>query len=326
MGLIEAISNIPIVGDVIGGAAGLLMEKHNDRRQYFQQKRLQGLQMRGQKEMTEFNNQQALKMWEDTNYSAQVEQLRKAGLNTGLMYKSAGTGGTSQVTPGSVTGGQAPGMAGEAMMAAQFGLQTQMAKAQIENVKADTKLKETEATKKGGADTENVQAETDRIKQETTNAAINAAILTLQKEYQQIQNSTATKTQESIIKELAAAADKAVYEAITAGAQAKIDNATIREQIKQIRQTTTEQQLRIATQKANIQITEAQIQKIANDINMARQANMRQWDQMSQQDRDRATRQLTEQNQNQGLGEIIRTIFTLGMIETGTPAAIGFQY
>lgn len=42
-----------------------------------------------------FANEQALQMWKDTNASAQVKELDKAGLSRGLMYGGGGAGGST---------------------------------------------------------------------------------------------------------------------------------------------------------------------------------------------------------------------------------------
>ena len=44
-------------------------------------------QVKYAKELTDYNYAKQLQMWKDTNYSAQTEQMRKAGLNIGLMYQ-----------------------------------------------------------------------------------------------------------------------------------------------------------------------------------------------------------------------------------------------
>ena len=62
-------------------------------------------------------------MWEDTNYAAQVEQLKKAGLSVGLMYGKGGAGGAT--TGAGATGVSAPtaptgmGLQGGSQLAAQ---------------------------------------------------------------------------------------------------------------------------------------------------------------------------------------------------------------
>ena len=100
----------------IGAGFGLLLQKGQDRRQIKQQEKLQALEIAGQKQLTDYNQEKALEMWEKTGYGAQKEQMKGAGLNPGLMYGMSGGGGqTAQVAPGNVSGGNASGQSGEAM-------------------------------------------------------------------------------------------------------------------------------------------------------------------------------------------------------------------
>jgi len=130
-------------GGIVGAGLGLALQGANDRRQLKQQGKLQALEIEGQKQMGIFNRQQQMQLWNDTNYSAQMEQLKKAGLNPGLMYgMGGGSGGTTQANTGNVTGGQAPQGGGEIMGMA-------MMQAQIRNINADTQQKEATTNKTG---------------------------------------------------------------------------------------------------------------------------------------------------------------------------------
>jgi hypothetical protein len=123
----------------IGAGLGLIMQKSNDKRQIRQQRELQGIEIAGQKQMTDYNQQKALEMWEKTGYGAQKNQMKAAGLNPGLMYGMGGGGGqTAGVTPGNVSGGNASGNSGEAMGMAMMAAQMGLLKAQKENIEADT--------------------------------------------------------------------------------------------------------------------------------------------------------------------------------------------
>ena len=66
---------------------------------------------RRQKELMDYQQKHQLEMWEKTNYPAQVQQMKKAGLNPALMYGQAGTGGQLGGTApsgGDGTGGTNP--------------------------------------------------------------------------------------------------------------------------------------------------------------------------------------------------------------------------
>ena len=68
-------------GNALGGVLGMTMAGMNANANYHDQKKLMNLQLRNQKELNEYNQQLAMKYWEDTNYEAQREQMEKAGLN-----------------------------------------------------------------------------------------------------------------------------------------------------------------------------------------------------------------------------------------------------
>jgi len=145
----------------IGAGMGLLLQKSNDRRQIRQQQKLQDMEITGQKQMADYNQKKQMEMWENTGYGAQKEQMKKAGLNPGLMYGMGGGGGqTVDIAPGQVTGGHASGNSGEAMgmgmMAAQMGL----LKAQKENIEADTANKTADVPVKGATE-KNLKADTE---------------------------------------------------------------------------------------------------------------------------------------------------------------------
>lgn len=141
-------------GQVIGTGMGLALEKHNDKRQLKQQEKLQNLQIKGSKEMTDYQKQKELQMWKDTNYNAQVAEMKKAGLSPGLIYGMSGGGGiTTGGGVATVSGGEAPRGGGETIAGAAMGLQLAQAQAQIELAKSQANLNNVEATKRGGVDT-----------------------------------------------------------------------------------------------------------------------------------------------------------------------------
>lgn len=159
------------VGSGIGAIMGLALGQVNDRRQVRQEERLGRQEMNFSKEMAEFNYQQQMRMWRDTNYSAQMEQLKKAGLNPGLLYGHAGQGGsTGAAQAASPRAGAAPRGGGEGMAMALAGQQSALLAAQTENVKADTAKKNVEATKMGGVDTEEARTRIASLNQGIENA------------------------------------------------------------------------------------------------------------------------------------------------------------
>lgn len=137
-----------------GGILGGIMGGLDDNRQYNQAEKLQALQIKGQKEMAEYNRNIAMKMWDDTNVGAQVKHMNDAGLSVGLMYKGTGQGGTTQSNAGAVQGQSADGRRTTGAEAMQMGLNTAMQQAQINLAESQANKNNVEATKIGGVDTD----------------------------------------------------------------------------------------------------------------------------------------------------------------------------
>lgn len=153
--------------NAVGAGMGLILQGINDRRQLRQQEKLQNLQIKGQQQMVDYNYAKELQMWKDTNYRAQMAELKAAGLNPALMYKQGGPGGITGSPVGNVTGGQAPAGGMEIMNMMMTKAQLELMKAQTDKTKAEagaipTTIAKTEAETKSitqGIENQKVQAE-----------------------------------------------------------------------------------------------------------------------------------------------------------------------
>lgn len=240
-----AMMGASMAGNAIGTAGGLAIDKLKQKWQIKQAKKLQDMQIQGSKEMAEYNQGLALKMWQDTNAPAQRKQLEKAGLNVGLMY-GGGSGGSGATTvPGGNVSGQGAYVGEQAGMGMQLGQQMALQAAQIKLLNAQAEKTEIEAQKTAGVDTENVQ---------------------LQNEYKKIENEVkaATKYDEIItIMENAAITAQEAY-------RKPIENAILAEtadaQIQTIRSEAVLKAVEIKQKEAGINLTEAQTQEVAAKI------------------------------------------------------------
>ena len=142
-------------------------------------------------------------LWQRTGAVGQMEQLKKAGLNPGLMYGMGGAGGATTGSPGgpTVQAGEAP--KGEPIKAMDImnSMQLSMMQAQKENIEADTKNKLADAENKPLTG-ENIQASTKSILQGINNAKAQEKLTGLQSEMQNIQNDIAGRSQEAQITQI----------------------------------------------------------------------------------------------------------------------------
>lgn len=227
-------------GALVGGGMGLmsgLAEGDPAENQIRQQQRLNELQIRGNKELANYSQNLQKDMWNFTNYENQIKHLKAAGLNPALMYAKGGVGGqTGSANAGQVAGAHASSEAEREAIGIQRNaqnLQTAMNITQMQNIKADTKVKEAEAEKISGVDTENVIASTNQIIELTENTkAAREGIQTDNaiKELKRIVDSNTVNDNIEIVKQTAAQlqllTQKLKQEVPKAGeiAQATLDN------------------------------------------------------------------------------------------------------
>lgn len=264
------------------GAIGIGMQRlganYDRRKQVQQQQALMEVQMRGEKEMMDYQNQQQLDFWNKTSYGAQLANMKKAGLSPGLMYGGGpGAGGTTGGGVPSLGGGSAQyndtagkGMNnGMAMMnAAQLGL----IDAQTKNVQADTANKQGDTLNKPkiGA---NLDASTANLIANTGNAKADTALKNAQQRILQIQGNVAEESQDDAIQRIHSETIKAIQEAHMAMNDAGISDATIEAKITQLKGAAvgvllTNELTAAQTGKAQTgqAVDRAQISKMAQDV------------------------------------------------------------
>lgn len=244
----------PIIGQLggtaLGAGMGLILQKGQDKRQIKQQQKLQDMQIAGQKQMGIFNREQQMQLWNDTNYAAQVAQMKKAGLSPGLIYGHSGQGGTTAAQPGNISGADAPKGGGEAMgMGIQMG-QAAMIAAQIELTRAQTEKTKAEAQNvpKTG---ENIEASTANLLQGVQNAKAQEILTTIQGEIAEIQRNIDATTMNARVSQI-------LTQTKILANEENIGTATVQDKIKQIKAEAVEAVLQNWLTKAETQNVKAQ--------------------------------------------------------------------
>lgn len=224
-------------GQAAGVGMGLLLEDHNDKRQQRQQQALQQQQIKGAKEMADYNWQKQYDMWKATNYGAQVKELEAAGLNPGLLYGMGGSGGATTGSPGGSmpSSGEAPKGGGETLAAAGMGLQLQTMQAQIKLMEAQAEKTEVEAEKIGGVDTEQTKMTTEKTFQEWQNLRQTHSLQELEKTMKNIENFEKQTSQANRLNYIEYQTKTALHELNIVKNENKISDETIQSQINKIK-------------------------------------------------------------------------------------------
>lgn len=220
------------------GILGMLTQKKREERALQNQQKLMEIQTANQKALNEHGAALQLKMWKDTNYPAQMEMLREAGLNPSLLYGMKGSGGTTtgSQSGGSATGGNAPAPMdiGNAIQAATTAAEIKLKEAQARNLNVD-------ADKKEGVDSRNVEADT-------------------------IVKQTEAKLKEANRMQAWALVNKAQEELAILSNEKKISDATREDKIKQIKAEAVGAMIRNALTKAEVTRTREQTEAIIQGV------------------------------------------------------------
>lgn len=150
-------TGIGVIGNALSQALGLSWSpKRAMREQEAYNKRIMALQNQYQQQAAEQSQQYAKDYWDYTNAENQVEHLKNAGLNIGLMYGQSGaggmgaSGGARQESPDQPQGNPV----GMALQVQQIEQQRRMNDAQIALAEAQAHKANEEAKKIGGVDTQ----------------------------------------------------------------------------------------------------------------------------------------------------------------------------
>nr|WAE43734.1 MAG: DNA pilot protein [Microviridae sp.] len=177
------------VGTAISAGLGLMTNSINNQNQLTQNQQLLNQQMQYNKDLTTFNENTQLDLWNKTNYAAQVDQLNKAGLNVGLMYKSGGSQGSTNIAASNTSQPSVQSSPSTAIEHQQeINMEQQKTVATVANTEADTLNKIADTNNKqvqngllvASKDIATAQAKVQTATVEDTIASIKANMNTLQ--------------------------------------------------------------------------------------------------------------------------------------------------
>lgn len=254
--------------NLVGSLFGLAFEKHNDRRQLRQQKKLSEQQMGFDKQMTDYQFQKQLQMWKDTNYGAQMAELKAAGLNPGLIYGMSGGGGTTTGSggSGSVHAPAAPAGGGEIMGLSGQAMQAQLLGAQIKVMESQAKKNEADANYTSGAGTELAGAQIKDLLQGVENKKAQQVLTEIQSDLATIDQMFKTRTFDAAVKKLEYETNIALQEMEIIRNEGLISANTWSTKIEMIENEAAGIILRNAQTKTQTKLTQEQVNEVIQSI------------------------------------------------------------
>lgn len=171
---------------IASGFLGGLFGMNSQEKQMENQEYLMGLQHKYNEQSADAAQKRAYEMWQKTNYPAQVEQMKKAGLSPALMYGQAGAGG------GTVSGAQGQGTSQPTDRSIEMKLKGQEMGLQLANLASQIKLNESqanknniEANKTAGVDTELAKTSIENLISQTKNEKDRNALIWADKRFKE---------------------------------------------------------------------------------------------------------------------------------------------
>lgn len=294
-----------VVGNAATGAVGIGIQrigaKYDRRQQLKTQEAMMGLQLRGNKEMMDYQKMKDLEMWNDTNYEAQMKHIKNAGLNPAMMYGMSGGGGVTTGGSGAgVSGGTAGYVDTTGAMAGAMGIDV----AETQLKLAQAKLANTQADKLAGVDTKKTEAETSAITQGITNAKAQKILTDAQTRIANIEGNVKEETQDNLIQKIVSETNQAIDQAHIVMNDAKISDATQKSKIlilkaeaigKFLENVLTEQ--KTEESKSNVNVNKQQIDKMKQEVAQG-------WEKLSQSEKIMRVDALIKEYDNMFKGNI----------------------
>lgn len=249
-------------GSILGGISTIggwlgIGEGRQDRRQVDQQRKLNAVNAQTSKELADYEQKLKMEMWKDTNYGAQLEQAKMAGVSKAAAIGGSGTGTQGASVSGISGTGAADAAAttnartAQAQAGMQLASQVALMKAQKDNIEADTANKL--------AATPNINTNTGKQAAETANI-----------EVQTLQNRLALEigkgTQKDVENRIAAETSEAVNRAQSSLNTARVGTATVDAEINRIKAVGIGALIENQAKQQGIALDKARIQQITTEL------------------------------------------------------------
>lgn len=301
------------IAGAIGGVAGGLINVLGSGAQHRRQKEYLDIQQKNNLALMQEEQKNKMDMWNKTNYGAQIEHMKSAGLNAGLMYGMGGGGGTASGGGGGGAGlatATNPDLAGGMSNGMGIMAQSALLGAQIENIRADTKQKEATAEKTAGIDTEKTKGETIGIEWDNKLKELDQYITSSSKENQ--------------INAIKATADKLTGEANEASVKGAIAEATQFEIRKKIQEESIGAMLHNQAVRQGIELDKAKIKEITTKLEQGWEGleNERRGQNISKENMEELTETMLWQSGINATGNLVNSIIDIKKMGRSTKTAI----
>lgn len=268
----------PVVGaaaiqagaQVGGGLLTMIGQKKREQRALDNQKQLMDLQMKNQMKLNLQGQQIQQETWEKTNYPAQMQMLKEAGLNPGLLYGKGGAGGvTGGQGGGSAASGNAP--APQMMPNMDIGNSVRTA-AEIILAKAQARKTNAEANVIEGYGGGQAQSNINKTSAEAATEEQRRRLTEIQADIADIEKSYKSYLLEATINNIAQNTKNALQ-------QHELTQAQFDDIVKETRERATGQAIQNELTNKKINLTETEIQQIRTSI-------VQKWTELGLKDRE----------------------------------------
>ena len=281
LGMIWAQAGANAANTALGIGISRLGANYDRKQQLKTQAQLNEMSRREQMNLMDYQKQLDLRMWNETNYEAQMKHLKAAGLNPALMYGMGGGGGT---TTGNSGGGlNAPSAGLQQTIQAATGLGIDPADTMLKMAQA--KLADTQANKLAGVDTVKTEAETSSLLAGIKNTEALTELKKVETRIANIDEWIKNRTKEDAADQIMWTAEKTMNEMNNAWREGLLSAAQFQDKVdllkKELAGKIIDNELlgqKIKESKSNIEVNNTQIQKLKTDM-------LQGWEKLSQSEK-----------------------------------------